>query len=110
MIGELFAHALSSNGSMKNRRRVTFVPLDSLEPKENKPDSQTAGQSGDLQGLSDVEDVDMESVQELVEEGQAFEASAVEGVEDAPEPDVAEVRTRQFRVDDVPPEYLEPDQ
>ena len=92
------------------RRRVKFVPLEDLEPKHNKPDSEAGGQSGDIQGLPDEADVDMESVQELVEEGQAFEAAAVEGVEDAPEPDVAEVHTRQVRVDDVPPEYLEPDQ
>jgi len=85
------------------------VPLDNVEPKETGHDSEAAGQAGDLQGLSAEEDVDMESVTELVEEGQSFEAAAVEGVEDAPEPDVAEVRTRQVRVDDVPAEYLEPD-
>lgn len=88
---------------------MKFVPLENAEPRETKHDSGAAGQAGDLQGLSEEEDVDMESVTELVEEGQPFEAAAVEGVENAPEPDVAEVRTRQVRVDDVPPEYLEPD-
>src|SRR3989442_11284318 len=36
--------------------------------------AETAGQSGDIQGLSHVAGVDSESVAELVEEGQAFEA------------------------------------
>lgn len=65
----------------------------------------SAGQSGDLQGLSDRADADAESVEELIEEGNASEAAAVEGVEDAPPADEAEVHTRQFPEDDVPPEY-----
>jgi hypothetical protein len=44
-------------------------------------------------------------VEELLEEGQAFEAEAILGVEDASGEEVAEVHTRQFREDDVPPEY-----
>jgi hypothetical protein len=65
----------------------------------------SGGQSGDTQGLSDVADVDSESVRELLEEGQSFEAEAILGVENAPDADQGEVRTRQFREDDVPPEY-----
>ncbi len=53
-----------------------------------------AGQSGDLQGLSNVADADSESVEELVEEGQAMEADAIAGVEDSPDADISEVRTR----------------
>lgn len=64
----------------------------------------SAGQSGDLQGLSDRADVGSESVEELIEEGNATEASALEGADVAPG-DVAEVRTRQVPEDDVPPEY-----
>jgi hypothetical protein len=66
----------------------------------------TAGQSGDTQGLSDVAEADTESVEELLEEGQSFEAEVTSGVEDAPDPDVAEVHTKQVPEDDVPPEYL----
>ncbi len=69
----------------------------------------SAGQSGDTQGLSDVAGADSESIEELIEEGQAFEAEAISGVEDAPDPDVAEVHTRQVRMDDVPPEYRDVD-
>jgi N utilization substance protein A len=57
------------------------------------PDS--AGQSGDTLGLSQSADAESESVSELAEEGQAMEAAAVEGVEDAPPADEAEVTTHQ---------------
>jgi hypothetical protein len=69
----------------------------------------SAGQSGDTQGLSDVAEAGSESVEELVEEGQSFEAEAIGGVEDAPDADVAEVHTKQVPEDDVPSEYLEKD-
>jgi hypothetical protein len=71
------------------------------------PDS--AGQSGDTQGLSDIAEAGPESVEELVEEGQYIEADAISGVENAPDPDVAEVHTRQVPEDDVPQEYLDND-
>jgi hypothetical protein len=69
----------------------------------------SAGQSGDTQGLSNVAEASSESVEELVEEGQSFEAEVIAGVEDAPDPDVAEVHTRQVPEDDVPSEYLNQD-
>ena len=69
----------------------------------------SAGQSGDTQGLSDVAESGNESVEELVEEGQSFEAGVIGGVEDAPDADVAEVHTKEVPEDDVPPEYLEDD-
>jgi hypothetical protein len=72
------------------------------------PDS--AGQSGDMQGLSDVAEADSESVAELLEEGQYYEASVLAGVENAPDPDVAEVHTKQVPEDDVPSEYLDREQ
>jgi hypothetical protein len=39
-------------------------------------------QSGDLQGSSNVQRADSESVDELLEQGNAFEAEVVKGVED----------------------------
>jgi hypothetical protein len=42
-----------------------------------------SGQSGDLQGLSNVQGADSESVDELLEEGNALEADVGTGVEDA---------------------------
>jgi hypothetical protein len=66
----------------------------------------SAGQSGDTQGLSDEAEAGSESVLELIEEGQSFEAEVVSGVENAPDADAGEVRTKQVPEDDVPPEYL----
>jgi hypothetical protein len=68
----------------------------------------SGGQSGDIQGLPRDEDVDTESVEELVEEGQALEAEYVSGVENAPDADQGEVRTREVPEDDVPDEYKNP--
>jgi len=64
-------------------------------------------QSGDLQGLSNIENVDSESVDELMEEGNAFEAGVVSGVEESRARDGKEVRTREVPEDDVPGEYLD---
>lgn len=69
--------------------------------------ARSGGQSGDLQGLSNLAGADSESVDELLEEGNAFEAEIVKGVQDVPDADVEEVRTREFPEDDVPEEYLE---
>ena len=69
----------------------------------------TGGQSGDIQGISGRAGIDSESVTELLEEGQTFEAEAVSGVENAADPDVSEVVTRQFPEDDVPEEYQDPE-
>lgn len=66
-------------------------------------------QSGDLQGLSKRERADSESVDELLEEGNAFEAGIVEGVEEADEAEERGVETREVPEDDVPEEYLDKD-
>src|SRR6202165_3534567 len=67
----------------------------------------SGGQSGDFQGLSNIEGADSESVAELIEEGNAFEADAVAGVEHAGDTDQKEVRTHEVPQDDVPGEYLD---
>ena len=72
--------------------------------------ARSGGQSGDLQGLSNSAGADSESVDELLEEGNAFEAEIVKGVEDVRDADEGEVRTREVPEDDVPDEYLEKDQ
>ena len=64
---------------------------------------------GDFGGVSTVESVDSQSADELLEEGQAFEAGIVSGVEDAPDADQGEVKTREVPEDDVPEEYLDKD-
>jgi hypothetical protein len=79
-----------------------------LEPE--KPDPGSAGQAGDTQGLSNIPQATSQSVEELVEEGQYFEAAVVSGVEDVPPADESEVKTREVPADDVPGEYLDQDQ
>jgi hypothetical protein len=70
--------------------------------------ARSGGQSGDLQGLSDVEGADSESVGELLEEGNSFEAEVVKGVQDAPDADVSEVHSHQEREElDLPEDFRE---
>jgi hypothetical protein len=74
-----------------------------------RPRAHAAGQAGDLQGLSRREGADSESVDELLEEGNAFEAGVVTGVEAAEDADESEVHTHEVPEDDVPGEYLDKD-
>lgn len=71
--------------------------------------ARSGGQSGDLQGLSNTEGAASESVDELLEEGNAFEAEVVKGVEDASDADEGEVVTHEVPEDDVPEEYRDKD-
>jgi hypothetical protein len=75
----------------------------------NELESDSAGQSGDNQQISDVAGADSESVAELLDEGNAFEAGIVSGVENAKDADVSEVTTREVPEGDVPEEYLNDD-
>jgi hypothetical protein len=91
-----------SRGKSDNSETVVF------EPKGLG--ARSGGQSGDLQGLSNREGADSESVDELLEEGNAFEAEVVKGIEDVPDADEGEIRTHEVPEDDVPEEYLEKDE
>jgi hypothetical protein len=66
---------------------------------------ESAGQSGDPQELSTVEEANEESVEELADTDQAIEAAAVEGVEDAADHPERPVHTHEEygRPDDLPP-------
>ena len=94
---------------MKKQQDEGIRTYGTVSNREKGTGPGSAGQSGDTQGLSNVAGAGPESVEELVEEGQSFEASVIEGVEDAPDSDVAEVHTKQIPEDDVPSEYLEKD-
>ena len=78
-----------------------------LKPKSRVARAGTG--AGDLQGISVVEDVDSESADELLEEGQAFEAGIVSGVERAGNAEELEVVTHEVLEDDVPKEYDDED-
>jgi hypothetical protein len=75
----------------------------------NAARSRSGTQSGDLQGLRNIESADSESVNELLEEGNAFEADVVAGVEHADADQEREVHTQEVPEDDVPGEYLDKD-
>ena len=79
----------------KRRLRNEEVPIDELENDSEELASDSAGQSGDNQGLSQIEDVEEESVEELAETDQAYEAEIEEGVEDAGDHPERPVRTRE---------------
>ena len=95
--------------SSTSPRRLRAVGSAVRSESGREPGPESGGQSGDIQGLSRAELADSESVEELVEEGQAFEAGVVSGVENAPDADESEVKTRQVPEDDVPQEYLDED-
>ena len=79
-------------------------------PLKRRARTATAGAGGgDFGGVSVVEGADSESANELLEEGQAFEAGLVSGVENAPDADQGEVRTHEEPQDDVPEEYEDKD-
>jgi hypothetical protein len=91
--------------SKRSPRGNPSLDAEAFAPKGLR--TQSAGQSGDLQGLSNVASADSESVDELIEEGNAFEANVVAGVESAGNADEKEVRTHEVPEDDVPDEYLD---
>ena len=97
---------VASRGPARGKAEATS-PVE-FEPKGLG--ARSGGQSGDLQGLSNRGESDSESVDELLEEGNAFEAEAVKGVEDADEADEQEVRTHEVPEEDVPEEYEDNDQ
>jgi hypothetical protein len=81
---------------------VETVPLPSVERREHQD-----GQAGDLQGLSNLPTANSESVEELLDEGNALEAEAIQGVENALDADQGEVEHEV--PEDDPPEYLDKD-
>ena len=91
--------------ALKKQVREKSQSVDTVAFALEGLESRSGEQSGDLQGLYNVEGVDSESVDELLEEGNAFEADVVKGVEDAGDADEGEVRTHEVPQDDVPGEY-----
>ena len=79
--------------------------LDELGTDSGQVGENSAGQSGDAQGLSSEQDANEESVEELAETEQAMEAAAVDGAEDAADHPERPVHTHEEygRPDDAPP-------
>jgi hypothetical protein len=79
------------------KKKVREAELEELgsDPGQVRPGS--AGQSGDTQGLPEDSEAAPESVEQLAEEEQAFEAEVVEGVEDAGNHPERPVRSHEDR-------------
>ena len=92
-------------GALKKQVRGKSQSVDTVAFTPKGLGAQSGEQSGDLQGLSNVQGADSESVDELLGQGNAFEADVVKGVEDAGDADEGEVRTHEVPQDDVPGEY-----
>jgi hypothetical protein len=98
------------------RRSVRETPavlgsqsVDTVRLKRPARTAAAGAGGGDFGGVSVVEGAGSESADELLEEGQTFEAGIVSGVENARDPDQGEVRTHEVPQDDVPEEYDDKD-
>jgi hypothetical protein len=92
-----FARKKTTEGNKTSNRHVQWISqsVDVVALGLEEEGATSSELSGDLQGLSNVECADSESVDELLEEGNAFEAEVVMGVEDAEDADEVEVRTHE---------------
>lgn len=90
---------------VKRSRGDEQAQPDDLGNDPGQVGSDSAGQSGDPQQLSSIEDASSESVQELADTDQAFEADIVDGIEDAANHPERPVHTHldYGRTDDLPP-------
>ena len=87
------------------RTRDNQAQLDELGNNPAEVGPRSGGQSGDGQELSSIADANEESVEELNDTEQGFEAAVVEGVEDAADHPERPVHTHleYGRPDDLPP-------
>lgn len=90
----------------KRSRGGNQAQLDELGNGSGEVGADSAGQSGDQQQLSPIEDSADESVEELADTEQSLEASAVDGIEDAADHPERPVHTHleYGRPDDLPPQ------
>ena len=81
----------------RRSKRENEANLDELGDDPGQVGAESAGQSGDSEGLSREADAADESVEELADTEQAYEAGIVEGVEEAGDHPERPVRTRRER-------------
>jgi hypothetical protein len=111
-VGRKRGKVLGSKPTRKKSRKVIRIPGPAVNVEVTSVRSQwlgprTAGQSGDIQGLRALEESGPESVIELAEEGQDFEAELISGVESAPDADQGEIKPRRQRGSTFLPETVE---
>ncbi len=97
---------MARNSAARNRNDDNEAQLDELGTDPGQVGSDSAGQSGDSQGLSIVADSAPESVEELADNEQGYEADVIQGVEDAGDHPERPVRSHEDRRAsfDSPPE------
>lgn len=81
--------------TMARKLRDDGSQINEHEWDSEEEGSDSAGQSGDAQGLSQIADADEESVGELAETDQAYEAEIVDGLENAADHPERPVHTRE---------------
>lgn len=101
------AKKVTAKKRVRSRKTRKPTQAESAVFEQGAVRSRSGAQSGDLQGLRGIASADSESVGELIEEGNAFEADVVAGVEHADEDQEREVHTHEVPEDDVPEEYLD---
>jgi hypothetical protein len=91
---------------IRRSRGDNQAQLDELGIGTGETGPESAGQSGDLQQLSSIEDMADQSVEELADSEQSLEAATLEGVEDAADHPERPVHTHleYGRPDDLPPQ------
>ena len=101
---------MRKNRETEGRPQGNEAAPDELGNDPREVGSDSAGQSGDAQRLSTIEDMDDESVEELDNTDQALEAARVEGLEDAADHPERPVHTHveYGRPDDLPPARSSP--
>lgn len=77
------------------KRKTNEARLDELGNNPAQVGQDSAGQSGDNQELSNLQESVDQSVDDLAETGQDFEANVAQGVEDAGDEPEKEVRTHE---------------
>ena len=103
----------ANDRSLDERSPERKEDLEAAPDERGKDPSQvgtrSAGQTASSLGLSHTPDADEESVEALSDTDQAFEAAAVEGVEDAADHPERPTHTHEEygRPDDVPPRKRE---
>jgi len=85
--------AAEEEAAVADEGTIQVAQADGELPAEEVPSADV--ESGDDEGLDSDAEASAESVQELVDEGQYFEAEVVDGVENVPPADEAEVTTHE---------------
>jgi len=96
---------MRKNRETEERPEGNEAAPDELGRDPREVGAESAGQSGDPQRLSIIEDADNESVEELADDDQAIEAATVDGFEGSADHPERPVHTHNEygRPDDLPP-------